>query len=132
MKRMILGISLFIVAGLFAQANAQVAKTDAKLLAVKFHADWCGACKAIAPDFKALPGKLEGKSVSFHQFDLTNKETKEKSSELAKELGLETIYNDNQKTGFILVIDTKTNQVLETLTRKDDLASMEEKISKFL
>ncbi|NHB70364.1 thioredoxin family protein [Perlabentimonas gracilis] len=132
MKRMILGIGLFIVAGLFAQTNAQDAKTDAKLIAVKFHADWCGACKAIAPDFKALPDKLEGKSVSFYQFDLTNKETKEKSSELAKKIGLEKIYNDNQKTGFILVIDTKTNKVLETLTRKDDLASMQEKISKYL
>ncbi|MFP4557574.1 MAG: hypothetical protein ACLFNU_11960 [Bacteroidales bacterium] len=69
--------------------------------------------------------------MNFYQFDLTNKETKEKSSELAKKLGLEKIYNDNQETGFILVIDTKTNKVLETLTLRDDLASMQEKISKY-
>ena len=53
------------------------AKTDGKLLVVKFTATWCGPCKAIKPVVKRLA--LANPDVIFAEVDVdTNDETSEK------------------------------------------------------
>ena len=89
---------------------------DTKLYALTFHADYCGSCKALKPNVLALRPKLEGKSVEWVKFDFTSSETKKKSKELASELGFSEIYNKNQATGFVLLVDADTKKTVGKLT----------------
>jgi len=104
-----------------------------KLIAVKFHADWCRVCRAMGPVFEDLQNKMDGSDVLFIKLDFTNNKTKNQANLLGAELGLANILKRNyRKTGFILVIDAKTKKVLKKLTINDDLLSMETKIRAFL
>ncbi len=104
-----------------------------KLLAVKFHADWCRICRAMGPVFEDLQNKMDGSDVLFVKLDFTNNQTKHQANLLGSELGLKDILKQNYKrTGFVLVIDAKTKKVLKKLTVDDDVYSMETKIKTLL
>ena len=88
------------------------------VIAVKFHADWCGSCKVIAPAFVDLANKYDGEPVLFVTFDLTNRTTTAQAEYLAAALGLSKVWSKHApKTGYVLLIDTQTNKVVDTLTR---------------
>ena len=89
---------------------------ETKLLALTFHADYCGACKALKPNVVALQPKLDGEAVEWVKFDFTTAETKQKSRELASELGDSDIYQKNQATGFVLLVDAETKETVGRLT----------------
>lgn len=82
MKRLVLSIlGAFFMLTLVLQLSAQT--NDTKLYAVAFHADYCGACKAIAPKVSELAMKLDGEPVEFMKFDFSNDETKISTNSLA-------------------------------------------------
>ena len=64
--------------------GAEAAKAGApKIIAVKFHADWCGACKAMGPVFTELRNKLDGRLVLFVELDFTIATTRQSLKEMA-------------------------------------------------
>ena len=63
--------------------NAAEAGSQPKPIAVKFHADWCGACKAMGPVFTDLGNKLDGRLVLFVELDFTNATTRQSLKEMA-------------------------------------------------
>ena len=80
-----IAILLVLITGFgFLNVSAQE-KESPRLYAVVFHADYCSACKAISPTISTLKQDLKGQDVKFVKFDLTSKESKAKSKELAKE-----------------------------------------------
>jgi thiol-disulfide isomerase/thioredoxin len=91
-------------------------KQETKLYALTFHADYCSACKKLKPQVMALQPKLEGKSVEWVKFDFTSAETKAKSKEKAAELGVADIYEQNQATGFVLLVNANSKETLARLT----------------
>ena len=104
-----------------------------KLMAVKFHADWCKVCRAMGPVFEDLQNKMDGSDVLFIKLDFTNNQTKHQANLLGAELGLADVLKQNyRRTGFVLVIDAKTKKVLKKLTVNDDVYSMETKIRALL
>ncbi|MBL4707700.1 MAG: hypothetical protein JKY48_04590 [Flavobacteriales bacterium] len=102
------------------------------LLVVKFHADWCGSCKAIGSALEDLTNKLDGKAALFLELDFTNNTTRHQSNMMASALGIEKIVLENNGTGFILVIDSKTKEVKAKLTKAQSAKEMGSQISSLL
>lgn len=103
-----------------------------KLIAVKHHGDWCGNCKKMGSTFTDLRNKFDGQPILFVTLDLTNISTRNHSELLATALGLKSVYQNNPGTGFILLIDPHTRQVVKKLTADQDLKMMADEIKTLL
>jgi len=121
-------VSLFLVPSeIRAQENIQP-----ELLIVKFHADWCGSCKAMGSTLEDLTNKFDGKSALFVELDFTNNTKKHQSLLLASAMGIDHIMAKNNGTGFFLVIDSKTKEIKAKLTKKQTTKEMAKQISALL
>ena len=106
------------------------------LYAVAFHADWCGSCKVLGSNVVKARGKsdLDSQNVLFVKLDLTNKATRDQSSLMASALGIKDFYEENNgKTGFVLLVNSKTGEAVGKLTKDMDSGQIttmiQEKIS---
>lgn len=126
-------LRMFLVGSLFACCvfgwSLSASAGAPRLLAVKFHADWCGACQKMNKTMHHLNNKLDGRSVLFVTLDATNKTRKRRAGHLAYALGLKKVWRRyNGRTGFILLIDRRTGRVRGKLTSSMSLKSMTRKI----
>lgn len=116
-------------AGTVAHAQQETGTAQADAYAVVFYADWCGTCKAMDPTVKEARASLTDKPVLFVTFDMTDDKTKKQTAMLADALGLEEHYAENAgKTGFILLIDAESNEVVDRITVNDSADAMKRKI----
>ena len=122
-KHALLTAALLLLVALVPPAGAEV-PAKPELLAVKFHADWCGSCKKMGTVFEDLRNKYDGKSVLFVTLDLTNSTTRSQAEYLAAALGFGDIYAKNAGTGFILLLDGDSNNQVAKLTADQDIKSM--------
>lgn len=104
--------------------GAAAPPAEPELLAVKFHADWCGSCKKMGPIFEDLTNKYDGKPVLFVTLDLTNGTTRAQAEYLAASLGFGDVYAQNQGTGFILLLDGKSRKQVAKLTSDQNIKVM--------
>ena len=96
-----------------------------EIIAIKFHADWCGYCKAMGPVFDELQAKYDQQPVLFVEFDQTREFNRRQSQYLASALGLEKVWDEHGgKTGFVLLIDAETNKIIERLGHERSLKEM--------
>ena len=96
-----------------------------EVIAVKFHADWCGSCKVMGPVFEELQEKFDTQSALYIVLDHTRTYNRRQSQYLATTLGLDKVWAEyGGKTGFILLIDGESRKVLNTLTRENNLKQM--------
>ena len=113
-----------LVAFLLPAFALQAAPASPDLVAVKFHADWCGSCKRMGPVFEDLRNKYDGESILFVELDLTNGTTRTQAEYLAAALGFGDVYAQNQGTGFILLLDGKSKQQVAKLTADQNIKEM--------
>lgn len=99
-------------------------KESPTLYAVMFSAGDCGDSKSMTPKFKELKKELAGKKVGFVKFDLSTNESKEKTLDLAKKLGLSNLLASKKGTGFVVLVDAKTKEEKAILTAKQSLDEM--------
>lgn len=119
---------MFAMSGTWVQAAQQQASADnytASVVALKFYADWCGSCKAMATTYQEFQDKFDTQPVLHVVLDHTNEYDRKQSAYLATSLGLSKVWAKyGYKTGFILLINAKTGEVINTLTKNHDLKQM--------
>lgn len=119
-----LALLLVLMAGFgFSNLNAQSSEAP-KLYAVMFTADYCSACKAIAPKVMTLQENLDAKDVEFVKFDFSNDESKAKTKKVAKKLGLNDVLASNNGTGFVVLVDANSKDEKAVLTTKQSAEEM--------
>ncbi len=125
----------------WAAAEDKAAKEDEKkpkplarpmVIALRFHADWCGSCKKLDPQFKAVAKKLADQPILFLTLDLTNDKTKRQAHYLAAALGLGKQWDQlgGGKTGIIQVLDGFHRQPMAKFNYKYDAKKMGAELTK--
>jgi hypothetical protein len=138
------------IAGLFAVAvlsfaYSQAGENDERspaaakpdLVAIKFHADWCASCRRMGTLFEDLTTVSENQPVLFTRLDLTDRSSRTQARYLMTMLGLGDVWEQTgagEKTGFIVLVDADTKQVVGQLSADQDLkqmkAALQETLSK--
>jgi len=101
--------------------------TSPEVIAIKFHADWCGSCRRMGSVFEDLATVAEDQPVLFTQLDLTDRSSRKQAEYLMSLLKLGQIWEEagaGEKTGFILLVDADNHEVLGQLTADQDLKQM--------
>lgn len=89
-----------------------------ELIAVKFHADWCGSCKTMGNTFIDLESKLDSQPVLFVELDQTTSAKARQAGYLMDVVGGGAIWEEyGGKTGFILLIDPSDMSIAGKLTK---------------
>ena len=120
MRQILLAFGMIMIVLVPFSAHADSAK---HIYAVAFHADWCGSCKILDPNMIKARGQadLDNQNVLFVNLDLTNATTRHQSYLMASALGIGDFYKTNAgKTGFVLLVDSKTSDVLGKITKDMD------------
>ncbi len=100
-----------------------------RAIAVKFHADWCGYCKAMGNVFEEMQAKFDTLPVLYITLDQTREFDRRQSQYLAQALGLEKVWAEHGgKTGFILLVDGRSREVIQTLKHDQTLKDMGAKL----
>jgi thiol:disulfide interchange protein len=71
-----------------ASTDSAESSTGPKLIALKFHADWCGSCKAMGNVYEELQEKFDQQPVLWLVLDHTRSHHRTQSAFLAQALGL--------------------------------------------
>ncbi len=103
----------------------------AKLLVIDIHHDMCGGCSITAPVFEEVAKDyIKDKRVCFMTFDLSDRTTTKATRELAQELEIEEIYNNQKHTGEVLFVKRKNNEILDKLILERDIQVYHDLIKK--
>ncbi len=76
---------------------------SSKIAAIKFHADYCGACKKLEPKITELKSTFKDKGVVFVRFDFTDDASKSKTKSLASDEGLADVLSSHKGTGYVVL-----------------------------
>jgi thiol-disulfide isomerase/thioredoxin len=99
-----------------------------KLLVVKYHADWCGKCKAMQAPLETARAAVADEPVLFVTFDFTDTTRAKQSEYLASVLGFDDAWGQYERqTGFGLLVDPASGKVVGEL-RSPDAAAIESAI----
>lgn len=109
--------TLLLSFGVLAPISSNAADSP-DVVGILFYADWCGSCKTLDPKIETVKQEFADDSILFTRVDLTDDFTKQQSAYLAAMLGLEEVYaQNNAKTGFMLLVNRESGQVLSKLTK---------------
>lgn len=116
------------------QEQVKTVKADQPLLAVMFYSNWCGACLILDPRIEMVKPVFKDRPVDFVKFDFSYSLVRGKAlQQLAKEKNLGEIYRNNKgKTGFMLLVNPNSSQVLDVITMNDSANDIAIKLDHYL
>jgi len=121
--------SLFAATALLLGAAAFADEGKPAAVGLIFHADWCGSCKVMDPKIEEARTELGDAPVLFVVLDHTDEATTRQAAMLAEALGYGEIFRERDgKTGAMLLINTASGEVVETVTREDSAESIQAKV----
>jgi len=89
-----------------------------QVIGLMFYADTCGSCKILDPKVEAAQQSFANDPVLFLTFDHSNPASQKQAALLAEAVGLASVYSSEKKaSGFMLLVDPKSQQVLARITR---------------
>ncbi len=91
--------------------NTTSEKSKAKPTVILLHADWCGACKKLAPTMTELKAQY-GDRLNFIELDVTNEETTRQASAKARELGIGKFFEANKKNSSLVAVVGAQGKIL--------------------
>lgn len=95
-----------------------------ELMVVRFHADWCGVCTKLAPNYAKLREKFCD-SVLFVTLDLTHRPLDRQAEFLAGALDVGDLWKDNRlQVGKTYVVATQSGCVVGELSADCTLAEL--------
>ncbi len=105
--------------------------SEPEVYGVLFYADWCGSCKVLDPAIQKARGQsdLDNEPVLFIRLDLTDATRRYQAGLMANALGLSEFYDKNAgATGFLLLVDAESKEVIKRLTKTMDARSIAEEV----
>jgi len=111
------GIALFAFTGRNSASGAEYTfEGEPEIIAATFSSAWCSSCKILKPRLAKVIPDFADKPVKFVEFDFTLGQ-REEIEEQAKAEGLADIYpRFKGATGFTLLIDHDTGEIVDMLT----------------
>lgn len=119
---------------MFAKAPATSAEApyqgEPKVVAATFSSAWCSACKILKPKLAKVIPQFANEPVAFIEFDFTFGPNDDLRAEADKyELG--ALYERNKgATGFTVLIDRETGEIIDTLTMNFSEGAMKSAIAR--
>ena len=105
---------------------ARTAARVPQVLAVRFHADWCGACKKLNGVIAELRRRTSDAPVLYLTLDLTDEMTRRQAEYLAGVVGLDQVWAaQGNKVGSIVFVDGASKRALSNITATDSIAELE-------
>jgi thiol-disulfide isomerase/thioredoxin len=120
LKTLTLTLTAVVMGALVAVSPVRAAEPakDPQVIGLLFYADWCGSCKVLEPKLETVKEGLTGEPITFTRVDMTDDATKAYSERYARWIGLGSIYEEHAPgTGFMLLVDAESKEVLGRLTR---------------
>lgn len=133
-KLLIFTIILTVGSGYSYLINAQQTESvEAAIIAVKMDAEWCGYCRVMNPKLDEVMPEFINESILFVKFNMTNEFTLAQSRLLAKRMDLLEVFDAQQgKTGYMLLIDSGSGDVLKRLDSDLSKEELKTEIQKVL
>lgn len=114
-----------------AESGRETFAGKAEVIAATFNSQWCSACKILKPRLLKVIPTFSGEPVKFVEYDLTF--GPDGARQHAEADGLAGVYDRFAKaTGYTLLIDADTGEIVDMLTIKHDAGAMRAAISRAL
>jgi len=136
-SKLMLPLILLLAVSLVDTTEAQEAQTaeNPKIVAITMHADWCGTCQELNPKVENVQSDFEDEGVLFEKFDFTDDFTIKQSRLMANWIGIGDLFIESQErgaTGYIILIDGETHEVIGRITNEKNENEIRDEISALL
>ena len=114
-----------------AESAAEAFVGEPQLIAATFNSQWCSACKILKPRLLKVIPSFAGLPVKFVEYDLSFGPGT--AREIAEADGLASVFDRFSKaTGYTLLIDADTGEIIDMLTIRHDAGAMRVAIARAL
>ena len=122
---LVFGVAIFAFSGRNSAVGADYELTgEPEIVAATFSSAWCSSCKILKPRLAGVIPSFSGEPVKFVELDFTFGQRGEVEEQAVAE-GLGDIYpRFKGATGFTLLVDRDTGEIVDMLTIKHSKAAM--------